>query len=81
MGRTRVSPVSESDGFMVWATPSHQDDTKDDESDNGDDFQAREPEFHLSKNPCSQEVDGEDENQENRHVDSRVRGRICMSER
>lgn len=64
---------------MVWATPSHQDDTKDDESDNGDDFQAREPEFHLSENPGAEEVDCEDENQEYSHVYSRVGGLVYSS--
>ena len=46
---------------MVWPTTSHQDNTKDDETDNGDDFQTGEPEFEFTKYSGAEEVDGENE--------------------
>ena len=55
---------------MIGSTTSHENDTKDDETDNGDDLQTRKPKFHFYKYPCTQEVDGKNEDQEDRHVDS-----------
>ena len=64
---------------MVGSTSSHEDDTENNEADNSDDLQTREPEFHLSENPCAEEVDSENEDQEHGHVDSGMSDRVCSS--
>jgi hypothetical protein len=64
---------------MVGPTSGHENDTENDEADNSDNLQAREPEFHLSENPCAEEVDREDEDQEHGHVYSRMSDRVCSS--
>lgn len=64
---------------MVGSTSSHEDDTENDEADDSDDLQTREPEFHLSENPCAEEVDGKNEDQEYVHVYSGMSDRVCLS--
>ena len=61
---------------MVGSTSGHENDTENNETNDSDDLQAGEPEFHLSENPGAEEVDCEDENQEYGHVYSRVSGLI-----
>jgi hypothetical protein len=75
---TRVPPVSESNGVMIRSTSSHENDTENDKTDNGDNLQAREPELHFSKDSRSQEVYGKDENQKDCHVDCRMRRCVCF---
>jgi len=64
---------------VVGSTSGHENDTENNETNDSDDLQAGEPEFHLSKNPGTEEVDCEDENQEYRHVYSGVSGLIYSS--
>lgn len=54
---------------MIRSTASHEDDTEQNQTDDGDDFDGREPEFGFSVGARTEEVDGEDENEADCHVD------------
>lgn len=57
-GRVSLSPVSEPDSLTRRTTPSIENDTHQDQTDNGDDLDQGEPEFHLSVDLDAQEVGG-----------------------
>lgn len=73
--RSRVNPVSESDRVVVRSAASHKDNTENDETDDGDDLDGGEPEFGFSVCPRSEEIDGQDENEADRHPYGRM-GRL-----
>jgi hypothetical protein len=55
-----LSPVTESNSFPTWTSSGIEDDTHQDQTDNGNDLDQREPEFHLSVDLDAEEVGAAD---------------------
>lgn len=52
-------PVTEADAVVPRVSSQVNDDTHEQEADEGDDFDATEPEFEFSENAYSEQVDEE----------------------
>lgn len=62
---------------MVRSATGHQDDSKDDEPDDGDDLQTGEPKLQFTESAGAKEVDDEDKDEEDGHVGRRVGSGVC----
>lgn len=59
-GRNSLPPITESDGFSARTSSSIEDDTHQNQTDNGNNLDQGEPEFHLSVHLDTQEVGAAD---------------------
>ena len=55
-----VIPIAKANAVVVWITSKVNDDTHQNETDEGDDLDAAEPELKFAENADSEKVDCED---------------------
>ena len=66
--RARTDPVPKTNHIVIRTAASHEDDTEQDETDDGDDFHAREPELGFAVCAHAEEIYQDDEDEADGHV-------------